>query len=172
VNLGKLAGLALATAIAAGLLVTWLLYPAPMVPGSAETPILRGVPASQAIAELAALGLRGRLDSEFPDPLVNEGAVSWQSPAPFTVLPESAVVRLGVSSGPPVVMVPALVDLDVGTALRVLQAAGLELGTVDSVWSNQPRDVIVATSPDAGTGRAAGQPVAVSLSKGTRGGNR
>ena len=39
-------------AIAAGLLMTWLLYPSPLLPGHAEVPQLRGLPYQQAVEEL------------------------------------------------------------------------------------------------------------------------
>ena len=53
--------LALVTAVAGGMLVAWLLYPAPIVQRDAVVPQLRGVATDQAVAELAALGLRGRI---------------------------------------------------------------------------------------------------------------
>lgn len=165
----SLAAIALAAAVLGGVLVTWWLYPDPIITTRVEVPQLRGTLASQAVADLAALGLRGRLADPIADPLVAEGAVSWQSPAPFTVLPESAVVRLGISSGPPVVVVPDLVDLDLTTAALVLEAAGLRLGAVDSSWSRIPRGMIILTRPDARAPRRAGGVVDVTISRGREG---
>lgn len=170
-TLGRLTAVAVAVAVLGGLMVIWLLYPAPILPGSAEVPPLRGIPAPQAVADLAALGLRGRLTGEMADPLVPAGAVSWQTPAPYTVLPESSVVELGVSIGPPTVVVPDLLDLDLGTAVRVLDAAGLGLGRVDSSWSRQPAGAIILTRPEPRAPRQAGGKVDVTVSRGPQGGD-
>jgi beta-lactam-binding protein with PASTA domain len=165
----RLAAMAIAAAVIGGLLVTWLLYPAPLIPRSVEVPALRGVPAAQAVANLAGLGLRGRVAAEIADPLVPDGAVSWQSPAPYTVLPESTIVELGISVGQPTVMVPDLIDLDLGTAKRVLDAAGLMTGEIDSAWSRQPLGAVILTRPEARSGRRAGGTVDVTISKGSQG---
>ena len=170
-SLGRLAAVATGVAVLGGLLVTWLLYPAPILPGSAEVPALRGIPASQAVADLAALGLRGRITGELADPQVPAGSVSWQTPAPYTVLPESSVVELGISAGPPTVMVPDLADLDLATAERVLQAAGLVLGRVDSSWSREPVGAIILTRPEPRAARRAGGLVDVTVSRGPQGGS-
>lgn len=170
-SLGRLAAVAGGLAVAAGLAVIWLLYPAPIVPRSVEVPPLRGIPATQAVADLAALGLRGRLTEELADPLVPRGGVSWQSPAPYTVVPESAVVALGVSVGAPTVVVPDLIDLDLVTAQSVLDAAGLLLGRVDTVGSRQPQGAIMLTRPEARAARVAGGSVDVTVSRGQEGGD-
>ena len=107
--------LALLGAVIAGLLVAWLLYPAPIVPRTVEVPALRGRELDGALTDLAELGLRGRQAGELDDPLVPIGRVSWQLPVEGTRLPEGAVVRLGISSGPPRVVIPDLVDLDLVT---------------------------------------------------------
>src|SRR5690606_40924960 len=119
-------------AVAAGLLATWLLNPSPIVTTRVAVPALRGLSSDQAIANLAAVGLRGRLAGEFADPSLPTGSVSWQSPAPGTGLPPGAIVRLGTSSGPPLVVVPEVIDLDLATAAEVIQAAGLLVGKVRS----------------------------------------
>ena len=153
-------------AIAAGLLMTWLLYPSPLLPGHAEVPQLRGLPYQQAVEELTAVGLRGRPGQRISDPLVAAGAVSWQSPAPFTVLPESSTVRLGVSTGIPIVVVPDLVGLPVNTATAVLSAAGLGIQRIDTIPSTQPAGRVLATDPAARSSMRAGASVTIGISRG------
>jgi beta-lactam-binding protein with PASTA domain len=170
VSLRWVATIAVTCAVIGGLMATWLLYPAPILPGNAEVPPLRAIPAAQAVADLAALGLRGRITAEVPDPMVNAGAVSWQSPAPYTVLPESSVVELGISTGPPMVVVPDLLDYDLNTARLVLEAAGLVMGSIDSAWSREPRGSITLTRPEARAARRAGGTVDVIVSRGPQGG--
>mgnify|MGYP002623461605 FL=1 len=158
--------LALVTAVAGGMLVAWLLYPAPIVQRDAVVPQLRGVATDQAVAELAALGLRGRIAGELEDPLTPAGTVSWQVPVEGTRLPEGSLVRLGVSSGPPRVTVPELVDLDMETASTILQAAGLSIG--DSVSSATPAGMVVRTRPEARGAIRAGGKVDLTVSSGPR----
>jgi serine/threonine-protein kinase len=155
-------------AIVAGLAVTWWISPTPIVARSVSVPNLYGIASSQAIAELAEAGLRGRLAGEIEDPLVEAGAVSWQSPVAGTTLPESAVVRLGVSTGPPRILVPDVSDLDGQTAVKVLTTAGLRIGAVDSIFTAAPTGTVVRTRPDAGQPARAGAGVELTVSRGPR----
>lgn len=149
-----------------GYLLTCALYPAPILVHRHSVPALRGMAADTALHQLAALGLRGRLADSLADPMVAAGQISWQSPAPETVLPEGAAVQLGVSLGAPSVAVPNLVDLDVQLALDVLAAAGLRAGTVDSAVNAAPPGTVVGTHPVAGSTLPTGTAVDLSISAG------
>jgi serine/threonine-protein kinase len=159
---------AIGGAILAGLAVTWLLYPSPIVTRLVTVPALRGTATDQAVNELAAIGLRGRLAGQLADPLTPAGTISWQSPAPGTALPESSIVRLGVSSGRPRVLVPELVDLDLRSAARVLSAAGLRVGRLDSIYSGVPAGVLLGSRPEARQPIRAGSSVELIVSRGPR----
>lgn len=160
---------AVAAAVIAGIATSWLFYPSPLSPGQVELPALRGVPAQDAVAQLAAVGARGRISAGgIDDPLVPAGAVSWQSPVAGTVVPESTVVNLGISAGPPRVMVPDLVDLEPTAALRVLRAAGLSVAGVDSMYNTAPIGVILGTRPEARQPIRVGSGVELIISKGPR----
>jgi serine/threonine-protein kinase len=159
---------AIGVAILAGLAVTWLLYPTPIVTHLVTVPALRGTATDQAVNELAAVGLRGRLAGQLADPLTPAGTISWQTPAPGTALPESSIVRLGVSSGPPRVLVPELVDLDLRAAIRVLAAAGLRVGALDSVYSSTTAGVLLGSRPEARQPIRAGSRVELIVSRGPR----
>lgn len=159
---------AIAGAALAGLAVAWLLYPAPIVSRPVEVPQLRGQASAQAIAALSAAGLRGRLAGELDDPLTPAGTVSWQSPVAGTTLPESAVVRLGISSGAPRVLVPDLANLDLNTAVEILVAAGLGLGRVDSLYASDTAGVVIRTVPEARQPIRAGSRVEITISRGPR----
>ena len=155
-------------AIAAGLGVTWLLYPSPIIPHSVTVPQVQGSPSDQAVAALASVGLRGRLAGELEDPITPRGAVSWQSPVSGTRLPQGAIVRLGISAGPPRVLVPDVSALDLTAAREVLGAAGLVIGAVDSAWSDVPVGAVVQTDPEERGSLRAGGTVNLTLSKGPR----
>jgi serine/threonine-protein kinase len=158
----------IAVAILAGVLVSFVIFPSSIVRDQVEVPALRGIASDQAITELAAAGLRGRLAGELADPLTPAGTISWQSPVAGTSLPESAIVRLGVSSGPPRVLMPELVDLEVEAAGRVLAAAGLRVAGIDSVYSATPAGVLLGTRPEARQPIRAGGGVELIVSRGPR----
>lgn len=150
----------------AGYLATCALYPAPILPKRITVPALRGLDTTRAIAQLTALGLRGRVSGDLADPLVAPGQVSWQSPAPQTVLPQSAVVRIGVSTGRPPIAVPDVVDLPVDLARTVIAAAGLTVAQVDTVRNDTELGTVVRQQPSAGVAAGSGTRVLLSVSSG------
>lgn len=167
-NLAWIVG-AVVVATVAGLASSWLLFPSPLAPGEVEVPQLRGIASKQAVTELAAAGLRGRLaGTPIDDPLTPSGTVSWHSPVAGTVVPESTIVIIGVSSGTPRVMVPELIDLDTHAAPQILRAAGLGVGDIDSVHSSRPAGVIIGTRPEARQPIRSGSNVELIISKGPR----
>lgn len=159
---------AIGTAIIGGLLVSFVLYPTSIARHKVAVPPLRGIATDQAVAALSAVGLRGRLVGELADPLTPTGTISWQSPVAGTALPESSIVRLGVSTGPPRVLVPELADLTVEAAARVLAASGLRIGTIDTVFSPVEPGVLLGTRPEAHQPIRAGSRVELVVSRGPR----
>ena len=156
----------IAAAAAGGYVVTCAIFPAPILPTSVAVPSLRGAPADSAAAWLVRLGLRAKLADTVPDALAPPGTVAWQSPVPDTRLPQGAMVRLGVSGGAPLVSVPNLVDLDLGLAREVIDAAGLIVGRIDTVHQDADLGVVVATVPAAGTSARPGDRVTITISSG------
>lgn len=155
-------------ATVAGLLVAWFLLPSRIVSRNAVVPALRGVTLEYAVTRLSALGLRGRMAGTLADPLTPRGTVSWQSPPEGTVLPEGTVVRLGASTGPPLVVMPDVTDLDLVTAQRVIEAAGLRPGAVDVEASGIGRGIVLRTRPNPRTAVRAGATVQITISGGPR----
>jgi serine/threonine-protein kinase len=92
--------------------------------------------------------------------------VIWQDPAPGTVLQPNSVVQLVVSTGPTLVAVPDVIGLSVPQASKILAAAGVRVGTVDSTGVGRERGVILATRPAAGVGRPRGSAVTLVVSRG------
>lgn len=158
--------IAIAVATVAGLITVWMLYPAPLRRQTVTVPALHGVPGDDAVMQLGNLGLKARLGPELADPLVPARAVSWQSPAPGTAVPESTIVQLGLSTGPPLVVVPDVRDLDRETAGRILEAAGLEVAAVDSLRSTVPAGLVLRTSPEPRAAARAGSGISLTLSRG------
>lgn len=154
------------TAAAAGYVVTCAIFPAPLLPRSISVPSFRGAPVDSVLVRLTRLGLRGKLADTVIDPLTPAGTVAWQSPVAETLLPQGAVVRLGVSSGPPLVSVPDVTDLDLGLARQVIEAAGLQVGRIDTVRQDADLGTVLATLPAAGANAKPGDPVQVTVSSG------
>lgn len=150
----------------AGYLLTCAIYPAPILPREAAVPQLRALPADSALAQLARLTLRGRITDTTRDPLVPAGAIVWQSPAPETILPEGAMVKLAVSSGPPAVTVPDIGQFDLELARDVLGAAGLKLGVVDTIHGSEAFGTVLTVTPAIGATVPLGTLVDVAISGG------
>lgn len=156
----------IAAAAAGGYVVTCAIFPAPILPKSIAVPALRGAPADSALAWLTRLGLRGKLADTVTDPLTPAGTVAWQSPVAETRLPQGALVRIGVSGGAPLVSVPDVADLDLGLARQVIEAAGLQVGRIDTVRHDADLGTVLATMPAAGATAKPGDPIAITVSRG------
>ena len=156
----------IATAAAAGYLVTCAIFPAPILPKSILVPAFRGMPADSALAHLARLGLRGKLADTVSDPLTPGGTVAWQSPVAETALPQGAVVRLGISGGAQLVSLPDVTDLDLGTARLVIEAAGLKVGRIDTTRNDLDFGTVLVTNPGAGTTLHPGDMIQLGVSSG------
>ncbi len=146
----------------------WL-SPGPVLTSDHAVPRVLELPEAQAKERLSELGFRARVEGERPSDAVPRGAIVWQDPPPDIVLPPNSVVQLTLSGGPAPVTVPDIIGFSAGSAERILEAAGVRLGRVDTVRSNQDPDVVLATRPAPGSGRPRGGAVDVVVSGG-RGG--
>jgi serine/threonine-protein kinase len=124
------------------------------------------MPEAKARQELTELGFRPRLDGERPNDSFPAGTVIWQDPPPGTVLEPNSVVQLVLSTGPALVAVPDVVGLNVSQASKILAAAGVRVGTIDSTSVGQEQGVVVATRPASGVGRPRGAAIALVVSRG------
>ena len=159
-------GSILAGATLFGYLLTCVAYPAPIIPRDHAVPRVLGLPLEAAERELVNQGLRARLTEQSPDPVVPAGHILWQDPPPETELTEGSVVSLTVSSGPGLVAVPDLMAFELTQARRVLEAAGLRIGEIDTVANVAEAGVIVATRPAGGASRTPGGAIDLIVSRG------
>jgi serine/threonine-protein kinase len=140
-------------------------------PGSVFTkdhvlPRVLELPEPEARRALTEVGFRPRLDGERHNDAFPRGTVIWQDPPPGTVLPPNSVVQLTVSAGPSLVAVPDVVGMNLPHATKIMSAAGVRLGSVDTVAGGQEPGVVLATRPTAGVGRPRGSAVVVLVSRG------
>jgi beta-lactam-binding protein with PASTA domain len=145
--------------------------PGPVLGGS-DHPVPRviGMPEAEARTSITNKGFRVRVEGERNSPDVARGAVVWQDPPPGVVLTPNTVVQVVLSSGPAPVTVPDVVGLALSSAERILTAAGVKVGTVDTIRTSGELGVVIATRPGAGNGRPRGGTVDVVVSGGAGGG--
>lgn len=94
-----------------------------------------------------------------------EGSVVEVRPDVGTLVELPAEIRLVISSGPPKVAVPDLVDLPLPEAGEALEALGLSLGSIGyDPFSWEPLGGIVSQQPAAGDSIVAGSAVDVTVS--------
>jgi beta-lactam-binding protein with PASTA domain len=144
---------------------SYYLNPGAVTADEHAIPRVLGQPLEQARAALANAGFRSRVDGERPSQGIRRGAVVWQDPPADMVVPPNAMVQLVLSAGPAPVTVPDVVGLALPHAEKVIEAAGIRVGRVDTVRSaGGEAGVVIATRPGAGNGRPRGSAVDVVVS--------
>jgi len=162
----RAAGLLVAAGVA-GYLASLIIYPAPIVTRDTRVALVVGLPVEEAEKELTAQGFRVKVaDAREADPALPAGHVIWQDPPASLVMPEGSVVELVLSDGPAPVTVPDVLQFRVDEARRILAAAGLAVGSIDSVPASADRGVVVSTRPPEGTPRAPGARIDLVVSRG------
>jgi eukaryotic-like serine/threonine-protein kinase len=128
-------------------------------------PSLVGQPLSSASAVVARVGLTLKVD-ETPraDRNVGAGRIAQQEPPAATVARRGRTIKVWLSTGGVVAVVPSLVGQTERTARLQLEQGGLPLVAVSEIRSNDfPADVVVAQAPPASS-HAAGVSLLVNRS--------
>jgi eukaryotic-like serine/threonine-protein kinase len=132
-------------------------------PPKTDVPSVVGEKLDQALADLRRANLRWkirRIDSQQP-----QDEVVSQLPTAGASVQQESVVTLRVSNGPKPVIVPNVVGSTFDSANSALLGSGFAVRRKD-VESDQPKDTVVAQSPDAGTYQPPGSTIVLSVSKG------
>jgi serine/threonine-protein kinase len=161
---------ALTAALGYGITAAWM-APDKVATSDHSVPRVLQLPVDKGRAELTRLGFRVRMEAQRPSPDVARGAILWQDPPPETVLPPGATVQLTVSEGPAAVTVPDVVGLSLPYAERILTAAGIKVGSVDTVRAAPEPGVVMSVQPPPGNGRPRGSSVDLLVSGGEGGGS-
>lgn len=159
--------------VGGALLLTYVLFAAASMRVALRTrevvvPGLVGKPLSDATAILAAAGLNLKVEeARRVDPKVPAGQILAQEPQPGAGTRRERSVKVWVSSGPRVTVVPDLIGESERTAQLRLQQEGVELaGTADIRSGDYQPDAIVAETPPAKSNAAR---VALLVNRGERG---
>jgi serine/threonine-protein kinase len=118
-----------------------------------RVPDLVGRPVEEARATAVEAGLALRVDeARRPDPKVPPGQVLGQEPTPGTTARRQRGVRVWLSSGPRIVVVPTLIGESERAAQIRLTQEGLSAATLAEIRdAGYPPDVIVAQDPPPNT---------------------
>jgi beta-lactam-binding protein with PASTA domain len=160
--------IAVVAAIGFGLTSSWV-NPGPILDSDHAVPRVIELSETEAKKALAAAGFRPRVEAEWPSPEIPRGAVAWQDPPPDMVLPANTVVDLVLSAGPAPVTMPDVVGLSEPFAEKIMEAAGMKVGNVDTVRGGDEVGVVLSTRPPPGHGRARGTRVDLVVSGGPAG---
>jgi len=161
--------LVLLTSGLAGYLTTCVAYPRPLFGKEHSVGRVIGLPLSEAERLLEGQGFKVKIEGEEPDPEIAAGSVRWQDPPPDLIVPRGTTIQLIRSAGPANVPVPDLAAFDLDQATRVLIAAGLKVGDVDTVPSAEDPGIVVGSRPDPGSAKAPGSTVDLLVSEGPSG---
>lgn len=153
------AAIVLGTFAVGYVIATAWLSPVPLITSDHSVPRVLELTGGEAQRRLTALGFRVKFDGERAHPTIPRGSIVWQDPPPGTVLPQNSIVAVAPSAGPQLAPVPDVVGLPMPFAVKVLAAAGLKPGSVDTVAADPEPNIVIATRPAAGAGREAGSTV-------------
>jgi eukaryotic-like serine/threonine-protein kinase len=134
-------------------------------PPQTDVPSVVGEKLDQALDDLRQANLKpkiARVDNNAP---VDE--VIAQSPSAGAHIDQGSTVTIRVSKGPKPVIVPNVVGSNFDSANSALLGRGFAVRRRD-VESDQPKDTVVAQSPDAGTYQPPGAAITLSVSKGPK----
>lgn len=132
-------------------------------PKTATVPSVVGLSQDAAVERLEAAGLTANAFQVFSQE--PEGVVVAQNPQGGGSASVGSAVRINVSKGTGVVVVPEVVGQDIGDATSALEGAGLEANPVD-VPSQEAQGTVVAQNPPGGAQTQRGSMVRVNVSLG------
>jgi eukaryotic-like serine/threonine-protein kinase len=137
--------------LAGYLLATQVVFRPPETAGSGiAVPDLYGMDQDAAEAAVQALGLRVGTVREVASMRTQAGRVVAQEPLPDQQLRQGAQVSLAVSTGAPIIRVPAVAGLGAETARGLLERAGFDVVLQETRAPGRP-GVALSTDPVAGT---------------------
>jgi serine/threonine-protein kinase len=126
-------------------------------------PDLKGHPLTDAISQLADSGLSPKIRYIHSD--APEDTVTAQSPAAGDRVIKGSKVTINVSKGPRPIQVPDVTRQPYANAAGALKGAGFNVSRVD-IESDEPKGIVLAEDPPAGTPVPKGTKITLSVSKG------
>lgn len=163
-KIGLASGFFLVVAVMAGYLTLRLIVRSQDV---VVVPDLVGKDILYAAETLTELGLNIKVAGFEYSTGVAKDHVSYQEPGPGAEVKKDRDVRIVVSKGPQMVMVPDLVGMDVRQAYIIMDENGLSPGVVSKTFSGAAqRDELIGQAPLPGRMVARGDPIDILISLG------
>ena len=132
------------------LLAVNFLFPPPPVPkDGVVVPDVRGMSVDLAQRRLSPLGLESGDTTSMPHPQTPRGLIVAQSPLPGQQVRAGGKVNLGLSSGPPAVVIPNVAGFGARRAQNLLQRLGLQVDQILET-SERPNGSVIRSMPEAG----------------------
>ena len=146
--------------------------PQPPTPVPPPTAVLATVPSLIGLSfekaqEVAALaGLQAVRVEQVPDANGPVGTVLRQNPPPGTPLAPNSQISLTVSSGPPTVALPNVVNTNGADAKQFLEKQGFKVAIQQEVSGSVQVGAVIRTDPDPGTPVRRGDLITLYVSRG------
>ena len=165
-----MASAVVAALVCAAILVNYVVMPIMVRQGDlVPAPDLVGRSLVEARRVVEESGLRVRVDTERPDPLVPVGCIIRQLPAAGVDTKRGRTVAVVVSSGLDLKPVPELVGLTARQAELDIESAGFTVGDVAQTQSERvERGRVMSSSPQGGSILPAGSGIGLLVSLGPR----
>lgn len=131
-----------------------------------SVPDLSGIPQKEAEEKLQKLGLKLEVGAQISDTTVPIGVVVSQAPLPGSVIKRGKNVRVGISSGGKIVILPDLSGLTLRQARIRLEDMGLAMGDILFQEAEElPENQVIRSLPGPGSKLALGKPVTLFISQ-------
>lgn len=142
-------------------------YLATSLVATTSVPSLQGKTVGEATQILEAEGLSLKIADEVADDRVPKDQIISQEPKSGARIRNGGTVEVVVSLGADTITVPDVKDMNVEEATFALARAGLELGTITKVFSDDvPVDKVIRQNPRSGKEAEKGAEVNLVVSKG------
>src|SRR5687767_12217795 len=136
--------------VAGYLLAVYVMFPPPAAPTvGVVVPDLRGMTLSLARDKLQPLGLETGDTISIPNNESPMGLIIAQSPLPGQQARAGGRVSVGLSSGPPAVVIPNVIGYGARRAQNLLQRLGFDVAQAMEN-SDRPNGVVLRSQPEAG----------------------
>lgn len=137
-------------------------------PTTVVVPDLKGKTLAQAQRIVESKSLKLEVAREAYNESVAPGRIISQSPSAGEKIRKDGTVGVVLSRGLQTVKVPDLVGKTVDEADAVLKSAGLSVGKIERIYSDEPEDTVIRQSPKPGAKVEKGSAVDITLSQGTQ----
>ncbi len=130
------------------------------------TPDLTSHALTEAQAIAGSVGLKVNVTAQQSDPNHPDGTILTQDPQSGAQIPAGSTINVVVSTGPPVVSMPNIINTDGKQAQQYLGGLGFQVTVQQEPSDSVPTGVVTRQAPDPGTSVRVGDTVTIWVSSG------